>query len=102
MQQNRPDPSTSAYWTPALGRRFLDHLARHANVRAAAKACGLSRQSAYKLRRRDPRFARAWDEALAAFRQAGEAELARLVGHLLQGAAAVDERRNSALWTAST
>ena len=53
-------------WTPARQQRFLDHLAATANVTAAAKAAGMSKQSAYWLRRQPHswKFARAWDEAL--------------------------------------
>ena len=54
-------------WTPARQQRFLDHLAATANVTAAAKAAGTSKQSAYWLRRQlhSWEFARAWDDALA-------------------------------------
>lgn len=52
-------------WTDALRERFLAHLAEHGDVRAAADCCGLSRQSAYKLRARDPAFGRQWAVALA-------------------------------------
>ena len=45
-------------WTPARREQFLEQLAQHGKARAAAAACGLSRQSAYMLRRRDPAFAR--------------------------------------------
>jgi hypothetical protein len=44
------------------------------DVRAAAAACGLSRQSVYKLRRREPGFAAEWDAALARRHEALEAE----------------------------
>ncbi|MEH6759443.1 MAG: hypothetical protein V7676_18370, partial [Parasphingorhabdus sp.] len=52
-------------WSPAKQVLFLEALARTGNVRAAALYAGLSRESAYKLRRRsDARaFARAWDAA---------------------------------------
>jgi hypothetical protein len=33
------------------------------NVRAASSACGISRMTAYRLRDRDPEFAREWQEA---------------------------------------
>ena len=45
--------------------RFLEVLSKCANVAAAARAAEFSRQHAYRLRARDPRFAAAWDEALA-------------------------------------
>jgi hypothetical protein len=51
-------------WTEGLQALFLDHLSRTGQVRLAAAACGLSRQSVYKLRRRDPVFAQKWDDAL--------------------------------------
>jgi hypothetical protein len=53
-------------WTPDRQQRFLDHLAATANVTAAAKAVGMSKQSAYWLRRQphSGKFARAWDDAL--------------------------------------
>jgi len=57
-------PPNQNQWTPMLRARFLDHLAQAGNVRAAAIACGLSRQSLYKLRHRDPAFAGAWHSAL--------------------------------------
>ena len=53
----------SGRWTPDMRARFLERLAAGAGVRAAADACGLSRQSVYKLRRHDPVFACAWDAA---------------------------------------
>jgi hypothetical protein len=51
-------------WTPERQTRFLDHLALKGNVRAACKRVGLSREAAYRLRRRDPLFARGWAAAL--------------------------------------
>jgi hypothetical protein len=51
-------------WTRERMARFLDHLAEKGNVRAACKRVGLSREAAYRLRRRDPLFARGWAAAL--------------------------------------
>ena len=53
-------------WSPERQVVFLEALARTGNVKAAALYTGLSRESAYKLRRRpDARaFAHAWDAAL--------------------------------------
>lgn len=51
-------------WTPKRRGKFLDVLARTANVCAAAEAAGKGKCTAYTLRRRDPDFARAWEEAL--------------------------------------
>ena len=48
-------------------------LAAGRDVRRACAAIGLSRQAAYVLRRREPAFALAWDEALRAARAADEA-----------------------------
>ncbi|MBN8502262.1 MAG: hypothetical protein J0M19_14110 [Sphingomonadales bacterium] len=52
-------------WTPARQRAFLENLASTGSVAAAARSVGLSRESAYALRRRaDARgFAQAWDAA---------------------------------------
>ena len=46
-------------WTPARRAQFLDRLAQNGNVLAARALVGLSREAAYKLRRREPLFARA-------------------------------------------
>ena len=63
-------PALARGWTPALKARFLDHLATKGNVRAACARVGLSTESAYRLRRRDPDFARGWAAALALAREA--------------------------------
>lgn len=68
--------------TRALRAAFLDHLAGSCNVRASAEAIGVNPVSIYKLRRRDPRFAAEWHEALLAGYQLLETEL---VGHALSG-----------------
>jgi hypothetical protein len=54
-------------WTPVLQLRFIVALARGAGVDEAARAVGMTRQSAYRLRRRAgaESFATAWDGALA-------------------------------------
>jgi hypothetical protein len=53
-------------WTPDRQLRFLDTLARTRSVTRAARAAGMSRESAYRLRgRKDGAlFAAAWDRAL--------------------------------------
>lgn len=55
-------------WTPARQAAFLRALAATHNVSAAAKAVGMGRQSAYKLRARlrGTPFDRAWEAAFAA------------------------------------
>lgn len=54
-------------WTQARQQRFLAHLAAHGSVSGAARSAGMTRQSAYWVRRqphsRD--FAAAWEAALA-------------------------------------
>ncbi len=53
-------------WTPVKQRRFVEVLADTGCVGVAADAVGMSRMSAYRLRRRAPNsmFAYAWDAAL--------------------------------------
>ena len=58
-----PKPST-ARWTGEKASAFLKLLARNGSVAASARAVGMSRQSAYRLRARAPRFAAFWDSAL--------------------------------------
>lgn len=52
-------------WTEEKQRRFIEVLADTGQVRLAAKAVGMSRESAYRLRRsaHGAAFARAWDAA---------------------------------------
>lgn len=57
-------PTRHDGWSRARKARFLDRLAACGNVRTASKAAGMSRDSAYRLRRRDAAFARGWDAAL--------------------------------------
>ena len=51
-------------WTKAKREAFLAELAQTANVRASAAAVGMGFDGAYKVRKRDPAFADAWDEAI--------------------------------------
>jgi hypothetical protein len=53
-------------WTIRRQLAFLDVLAQTRSVTAAARAAGMSRESAYRLRRRPSAslFAAAWDRAL--------------------------------------
>jgi hypothetical protein len=57
-----PVPATVRHdgWTAARKAQFLEALAGDGNVRAACARVGLSREAAYRLRRRDALFARAW------------------------------------------
>lgn len=69
-------PSGGHSFTPLLIARFLEHLSRSGNVRAAAVAAGVSQQTAYVRRRRDPAFAAGWEAALLHARAAAEQVLA--------------------------
>jgi hypothetical protein len=72
-------------WTPQRRQQFLAGLAAGLDVRGACAGVGLSREGAYKLRRRDAAFARAWDEAQRQARRAAElAFLASLPPELLR------------------
>lgn len=79
-------------WTPARRASFLTVLEDCGDVSVASLACRLSRQSAYKLRRRDPLFARDWDAALERLQNREGAEMAAIVAELRRRA---DERENS-------
>ena len=78
-------------WTLRRRTLFLDHLRVTSNVRASARAAGMTETTAYKLRARDPEFASRWDEALK------EAEV-RLTSRLIvlaeTGGKAVPERED--------
>ena len=63
-------------WTQHKKAVFLDHLAQHGNVRAACSRVGLSREAAYRLRRRDADFARGWGAAMVLANDAGAELLA--------------------------
>lgn len=65
-----PVPVTHG-WTAERKALFLDRLAAHGNARAACRGVGLSAEAAYRLRRRDPLFARAWAAALVLARENG-------------------------------
>lgn len=60
-----PQPPTPS-WTPEKQREFLEALARCGSVKASAAYVGMSREGAYRLRRRQEgrAFDRAWDAAL--------------------------------------
>lgn len=60
-------------FTPERRVLFAEELAASGNVRRACAVAGISRNTAYKARRRDPVLAQAWDAALTlAARHAGE------------------------------
>ncbi|MGK6320369.1 hypothetical protein [Sphingomonas sp. DT-204] len=69
-----PVPTTSHRrdgWTADRQRRFIANLAEHGGVAAAARAVGMTPQSANRLRKRPgaASFARAWDMAFEQGRQ---------------------------------
>lgn len=66
-QQRTPQRFRRDGWTPARQLRFLDALARTRSITRAAAAAGMSRESAYRLRKRASAglFAAAWDRVLA-------------------------------------
>jgi hypothetical protein len=80
LRQAQGDPSTGSgraagkrvqiararlrQWTPRVEERFLATLAATCNVKAACAEVGLTAASAYNHRRRWPRFAERWDEAV--------------------------------------
>ena len=59
----KPHPDTSR-WTGEKASAFLKLLGRTGSVASSARAVGMSRQSAYRLRARAPRFAAFWVSAL--------------------------------------
>jgi hypothetical protein len=61
-QLRKPRPGG---WTAEKRAVFLRHLAATANVSASVKAVGMAKSGADKLRKRDPVFAQAWQDALA-------------------------------------
>ncbi|MCW3834511.1 hypothetical protein ACFQ1E_04420 [Sphingomonas canadensis] len=66
---------TRVRWTAAMREAFLDTLARECNVTLAAEAAGVRKESAYLLRRKEPAFRDAWQEALALGYQALETRM---------------------------
>jgi hypothetical protein len=63
-------------WTQARTARYLDHLANHGSVSAACAHVGMSREAAYRRRRRDAVFVRSWNAALLLAREASAEVLA--------------------------
>ena len=58
-----PHPRAEYRWTPRKAHAFLNALAQHGKVAAAARAVGMTRQSAYKLKQRVPVVAEHWARA---------------------------------------
>jgi len=63
-------------WTAERIVAFLECLCEQADIGRACTRVGLSRQSAYRLRRRDPLIAAAWEVALQV---AHDAKVARMM-----------------------
>ncbi|HVL78149.1 MAG TPA: hypothetical protein VM346_02570 [Sphingomicrobium sp.] len=70
-------------WTPARQLRFLDVLRRTRSVAAAARAVGMSRESAHRLRKRDAGglFALTWESCFPPRVERSRAEIDK--GHRL-------------------
>lgn len=64
-----PRLTAIASWTAVRRAIFLDMIGHGTNVAAATRCAGMSRQSAYALRDRDPAFAAEWDGLLEAREQ---------------------------------
>ena len=71
LHQDRPPQQRHDGWTAARQRQFCEALAECGVVDKAAASAGMSRESAYRLRRRSAgkAFALAWDAALLLARQ---------------------------------
>lgn len=80
-------------WTPLRQAEFIGHLAETRSVAAAARAVGMARESAYRLRRRPggEGFDAAWDAALA--HTASDAGRARMLAALETARDALKPRR---------
>lgn len=59
-----PPAPDNTRWTGEKASTFLKLLGRTGKVAASARAVGMSRQAAYRLRARAPRFAEYWDMAM--------------------------------------
>jgi len=64
-----PRPTSEYRWTPRKATAFIEALAQHGKVAAAARAVGMTRQSAYRLRDRVPQVADVWPRAQALGRE---------------------------------
>lgn len=72
-------------WTAARRQVFLDRLAATCCVVEALAATGMASSSLYRLRKRDPAFAEAWDDAVAAHFDDVELALVRYSKRVLEG-----------------
>jgi hypothetical protein len=72
-------------WTEKRRQLFLDRLAATCCVGEALAATGMAASSLYRLRKRDPAFAEAWDDAVAAHFDDVELGLVRFAKEVLKG-----------------
>jgi len=72
-------------WTDQAEEIFLDSLAASCNVTWSARQCGFSREALYARRRRDPRFATLWQDALATGYARLEAALVKAAIDTMEG-----------------
>ena len=70
------DQARHTIFSPRAQGTFLESLSVNGNVRLACRAAKVSPQTAYRARRRQPAFARAWDAALLSARDHAEQVLA--------------------------
>ena len=87
-----PHPRAEYRRTNRKAHPFLDALAQHGKVATAARAVGMTRQSAYRLRQRIPVVAEGWARAQAIGRARRENRLPKLSLALPQGDRSGDAR----------
>ena len=73
-------------WTLTRRREFIEALAAGLSISRACARVGMSRESAYKLRRRDAGFAREWDAALQTAREQAAADFLAMLPERLRRA----------------
>jgi hypothetical protein len=64
MATTRKSRRLSSRWSQERELAFLEHLALSSNVAASERVAKLTPGTAYRQRRKEPAFARAWDAAL--------------------------------------
>lgn len=78
-------------WDPAAEARFLQTLKATCNVKAACAAVGLTQASAYGHRKRWPRFADRWDDAIGEGAMRLEVALLENGGNVFEGVPQPDD-----------
>jgi hypothetical protein len=83
-----PRPYAEYRWTNRKAHAFLDELSLHGKVAVAARAVGMTRQSAYRLRDRVPVVAEGWAraQAIGRARRRGQVNASRRQGDTLDPA----------------